>query len=187
MFHPTPKGIVLAAAVFLCVILIPWAIKSLFSLGGEPKESGATVHYRIKPMMLAIFWMIALAGLAAIWSGVGDVRSDHIAPGFFLIVIGVAGIGLVIMGQNEIILDQVGIHSRSPFFGETVIAWNDLSHFERFYNSRAVTTTYFFRSKTGTSIGAGDSSFDTADLLRRIQTHHALEEQPYKRRKWYGG
>src|SRR5216683_1404605 len=112
MSQATSKGIVLAAAVFACVILIPWAIKSLF-------------------------------GLAAVWSGLGDVRNDRIASGLLLIVIGVAGMGLLVMGQSEIILDQVGIHSRSPFFGENVIAWNDPSHFERFYNGRAVTTMYF--------------------------------------------
>jgi hypothetical protein len=162
-------------------------MRSLFDLGGAPEESGATVHYRIKPMMGITLWIIALAGLVAVWSGVGDIRNNHVASGILLIVIGIAAMALMMMGQCEVILDQIGIRCRSLICRETVIAWDDLSHFERFYNVRAVTTTYFIRSKTGTTIGIGDSSFDVANLLRRIEMRHALPERPYKRKRWYGG
>jgi hypothetical protein len=185
MSHPT--RFVLVLGVFLCVILVPWAIRSLLDLGGKPKEVGITVRYQIKPMMQAIFWGIALAGLAAVWSGIDHIRTNRIGSGLPLILIGVAGMGLLVMGRYEIILDQTGIHSRSPFSGETEIVWNDLSHVERLYNRRAVTTTYFIRSNTGTTIAVGDSSFDVADLLSRIEKHRVLPEHPYKRRRWYGG
>ena len=171
-------------AVVALVILIPWAAKKLFVLGGTPKEMGATMRYRMKPARSLLLWIFVLVGLTAVWSGISN---NHIGFGLIYIVLGVGCIGLLTLAQHEIILDQTGIRDNSLICGETSIAWDDLSHFERLYNPRSDTHTYFIRSKTGTTIAMGESSFDTSDLFRRIEKHRILRELPYKRRKWYGG
>jgi hypothetical protein len=190
MSQPTARGIASAAAVFAGLTVFLWGFQRLLLVGGTPEQRGASTHYRTKPMMRILMWIGTFAGLAAIWSGTSDLRAKRNAPGVILMVVGAiatTGAGIVVLAQPEIIVDPSGIRYRANLFKEKFIAWEDLSHFEQFNNSRALTTNYVIRSKTGTTITAGDSSFDTTDLLRRIEEHHLLEERPYQRKKWYGG
>jgi len=174
--------------VGLIVWFVPGSFAKLSSFGGSPEETGTTVLYRLKPMMRFFLLAFAVAGIAAIWSGIQDVFHGAAVYGVIWITVGVAAVVLTVMAiGHEIILDEHGIHSRSAICRETAIAWNDLSHVERFYNTRSVTTYYYIRSSQGTTITVGDSSFDTKDLLQRIRNRHPLPERSYQRKRWYGG
>ena len=105
MAHPTARGIASAAAVFIALIFFLWGFQRLLALGGTPEQRGMTTHYRLEPMIRIFFWTIMLAGVAAIWSGTTDLRSNRVGSGITLIIIGVIaaiGGGIGILGQYEI-------------------------------------------------------------------------------------
>jgi hypothetical protein len=171
----------------LAACLISWVFWLFFRFGGVPEERGLSIHYRLKPMMRFLLMVLACAGIAGLWFGTRQLL--HGLPvGLISICLGVIAIAMVVMtAGHEIILDEQGIRSRSAICQDKIIAWNDLTHVEKLYNTRAVTNNYYFRSSQGITIVVGDSSFDASDLLQRIRARRPLSEQPYKRRKWYGG
>jgi hypothetical protein len=170
----------------LTAYLISWLFKRLFRFDAAPEERGLSTHYRFKPMMRFLLATLACTGIAGLWFGTRQSLHGTTAPGVISICLGIAAIAMVIMTTgHEIILDEQGIHSHSLICPDNLIAWADLSHVEKFYNTRAVTTNYYIRSTKDTTITIGDS-FNVDDLLRRIRVRHPLPERPYKRRRWYG-
>lgn len=180
-----PIALVIGGIITLSV---SWGFQLLASLGGTPEQNGSTVHYRYKPIMRLMLFVIAAAGCAGLWVGIDDIRKSSYTPGIILVCVGISTTTLIAMAVGgEIVIDDQGIHSRTAICSKQVIPWNDLSHVERFNNTRALTTNYYLRSYNGTTIVVGDSSFDTGDMLRRIRSRHPLPERLYQRRKWYGG
>lgn len=181
------KRIVAFAFAISFVVMVPWASRFLLIIGGKSRSLGGSTRYRMKPAMRGLLSIGGLLGIVAVWSGIEHTLGKDFLWGLLYIGIGAVCLAALVMITSEITLDECGIHFRMFLYAETLIEWDDLSHFERFYNGRAVTTTLYIRSKSGKTIGAGDTSFDTAGLLREINSRHLLNEEPYKRRHWYGG
>lgn len=187
MLPSTIKRMVAFAFAISFVVVAPGAIRRLLVLGGQSQSLGGSIKFQLKPAMRGLLSIGGTLGIVAVWSGIEHALEKDFIWGLIYIAIGAVCLAALVMITSEITIDDFGIHFRMFLYAETLIEWDDLSHFERFYNGRAVTTTLFIRSKSGKSIGAGDTSFDTVSLLREINSRHPLHEEPYKRRHWYGG
>jgi hypothetical protein len=187
MLPSTLKRMVAFAFAISFVVMLPWASRRLLVIGGKSQNLGASTRYQLKPVMRGLLSIGGLLGIVEVRSGIEHSLQKDSLWGPLYIGIGAICLAALVMITSEITLDEVGIHFRMFLYAETLIEWDDLSHFERFYNGRAVTTTLYIRGKSGRTIGAGDTSFDTVGLLREINSRHLLHEEPYRRRHWYGG
>jgi len=187
MLTDTLKRMVAFAFAISFVVMVPWASRRLLVVGGKSNTLGSSTKYKLKPVMRGLLSISGLLGIVAISAGTERSLEGDFFWGLLYVAIGAVCLGALVTITSEIAVDQFGVHFRMLLRAETLIEWDDLSHFERFYNGRAVTTTFFIRSKSGKTIAAGDTSFDTAGLPREINSRHLLHEEPYKRRHWYGG
>jgi hypothetical protein len=186
MLPGTLKRIIVFSLAISIAVLASLAFRRLLVIGGKPETLGGSIRYPLKPAMRGLISVAILLGIA-VWAGVEHLRERDFFLGPLYVVIGAVFLAALVAITLEISVDQFGIHYRMFPCAETIIEWDDLSHFERFYNGGAVTTLFFIRGKSGKTIGVGDTSIDTASLLREIHSRHLLREEPYKRRHWYGG
>ena len=177
----------LAGLMILAAIAAPTVFGWLLKMGGRPLDRGTAIHYPMRPMIRALVLLLVIGGTSLAFKGMLDIRGDDRVAGWTEFFCGLAFAVLSATSNSETFLDEVGLHSKSRFFGEHVIPWAELEHFETSFNRKAMTTVYYFRSSTGRTIAVSDSAVDVEDLLDRIHSRQGCPQQTYKRRKWYGG
>jgi hypothetical protein len=184
--HHTPPVVAL-----IIIGVAVWAIYAAFgwlmTRGGTASEEAGQIIYSLRPGMRILSYASLLFGLWLLWCAVSPRQETEmrLIELFFGIVC--AGGGAFIL-STKMILDEAGIHYVRWPNKRTTIAWESLDHYEVVVNTRQVTSTfYYLRPKDGESIVVTDNAYNAEDLMTRIKARHPLPQQPYKRRKWYGG
>ncbi len=179
--------VVIGFTILVLALLVPSLSRYLFLIGGTPRTGGNIVRYRMRPVIRTLFVGAFLVDLAVVRAGVRNIMTGEYFLEVLFLVLGLACLAFWPLGACEILLDDVGLRLRSMVWRESKIVWSDIDHVERPYNYRASTNTFYIRGKSGVVIVAGDTSFDTTDLIQRIRQRVPMYERPYKRRHWYVG
>ena len=164
----------------LVLFFVPWAMQSLFKLGGKPVIEGKTIHFRLKPLMRATTWSLAASAAAVFWYGARTLSADTTSA-VTMMICSVAILALAATCQGEIVLDDEGIHYHRAILRDCLVAWPDLNHFERKevsnWRTQVSSTNYIFLGESGARVEANSMAFDVEDLLRCVQQRHACPEK----------
>jgi hypothetical protein len=170
------------------VVIVTVGLSWLFTRGGAPSEENGTLHYKLRPGMRMMAYVLVLAGVYAV--AVGCISLNE--PRNLLWMLELAGgLGMLLGGafmlSASLYLDDTGLHYRRGWKRVTSIGWKELDHYEVDRARRTNTSVYFFCSIDGTTIPVEETGYDVGDLLKHIDSRKKIREQPYQRRHWYGG
>lgn len=182
-FRPVVELAIIGVAVWAIYIAFGW----LLTRGGAASEESGQVIYRLRPAMRIFSYAFLLLGLWLLWCALSPRQETdlRIIELFFGVIC--SGGGAFIL-STKMVLNEAGIHYIRWPNKRTTITWESLDHYEVVVNTRQVPNTfYYLRPKEGESIVFSDNTYNATDLMTRIKARHPLRQQPYKRRKWYGG
>ena len=169
-------------------LIVTFGLSWLFTRGGAPSEENGALHYKLRPGMRVLAYVLLVAGIYAIAAGCRSLSEPQNILWMVELFGGLAmSLGGAFLLSASLYLDDAGMHYRRGWKRVTSIAWKDLDHYETLNNPRTYTRIYFFRSVDGKTIPVDETGYNVKDLLEHIDSRKKLHEQPYQRRHWNGG
>jgi hypothetical protein len=176
------------AVVLVLTALFHFAFQWIFSLDDDPSRKQGVDYIQRTIGIRVVELLLLLGGSIAIVSGVFFEANDNSKPYWTMAF----GLGFAMftgfIANTHLWLDEEGMHYRQGLGATRSIAWSNLDHYEVERQTSGDMGTFIsfnFVASDKTKLSIPKQNYDMPALLRKIEAHRNIQQQPFKRQSWF--